>query len=145
MASPATLVRNRVKAVFDAEFAAEGFVAAHDKLLRATGRDGAAHAAVSPSFEREDDRRANILRVEVVLQLYLGFQDSPSDPIVVDPSVIEGYGGRIRSAFRTQSGGTGQDFWYLRVTGIEYPDDPTGNKTRLEATILAFAENIAET
>jgi hypothetical protein len=86
-----------------------------------------------------------VLEVEVVLQLYLAFEAVPDEDIQRNPSVIEGYADRLRTAFRTQSSGTTADLWFLRLTGIEYPDDPTGNKTRLEATIVGRAQNRAGT
>jgi hypothetical protein len=51
----------------------------------------------------------------------------------------------LRRAFSAESGGTGDDFWFLRLRSIEYPDDPTGNKTRLEARFTAWAHNPAGT
>ena len=142
MASPAATVRAHVKAVVEAEFAAEGFTVADDKLPRAAGKDGTA-LAVSPNFERQDFTDANVLQVEVLLQMYLAFDAIPDEHMVVDPGVIEGYGDRLRRAFQDQSDGTTADFWFLHLTSVEYPDDPTGNKTRLEATFSARCENPA--
>jgi hypothetical protein len=142
MAAPATLVRARVKEVVEDEFSAEGFTVADDKLLRAHGKDGT-ELAVSPDFERESYGNVNVLEVGVFLQVYLEYDASPDEGIVVDPSIIEGYGDRLRRAFQTESDGTTADLWFLRLTGIEYPDDPTGNKTRLEARFTARCENPA--
>jgi hypothetical protein len=33
------------------------------------------------------------------------------------------------------------DLWFLRIVGVEYPDDPTGNKTRLEARLVGQGTN----
>lgn len=143
MPSAATSVRARVKQVVDAEFAGEGYVVEDDKLPRAAGRDGVARLATYPERERESFKDVNVLEIEVVLQLYLPYTAEPDETIVVDPSVIEDIGARLRAAFQTQSDGDSGDFWYLRLAGIEYPDDPTGNKSRLEATFTARAQNAA--
>lgn len=142
MSSPATLVRQRVKSVVATEFAGEGWTAADDKLLRAAGKDGT-QLAVSPDSEHEDPRAVACLLIDVLFQLHLAYEAEPDEDIAVDPTIIEGYGDRLRRAFRTQSSGTTSDLWYLRVTDIDYPDDPTGNKTRLHATIQGRADNPA--
>lgn len=141
--SAATLTRQRVKDIFDAEFSSEGWECRDDKLLRASGHDGVTHAAVYPEAERERSGKVAQLEVPVVLQLYLGFDSELEEDKIVDPTVIEGYAHRIRKAFNTQSSGTLPDLWFVRLTRIEYPDDPTGNKTRLEAFITGYAQNDA--
>lgn len=143
MAAPETLIAARIKQVFDAEFTPEGFVLEPDKLLRAAGKDGEAHAAVSPNNAVEAPRTVVRLDVETLIQLYLGFDPTPDEDRVVDPGVIVGYGDRIRRAFGPNSSGNTSDMWGLRVTRIDYPDDPTGNKSRLEATVIGYADNTA--
>lgn len=143
MAVAETLVRQRVKTIFDTVFAAEGFVAEHRRLLRASGRDGSAVAGVSPEDSREDPRIVGSLVVNVLLQLHLGFNDSPDEDYAVDPTIIEGYASRLRTAFKTQSSGSAGDFWYLRLKEIRYPEDPTGNKSRFDAYIEGRANNEA--
>lgn len=144
MAAPETVIAEQAKAIFDSEFTTEGFVAAHDKLLRAAGMDGEAHAAVSVNNARADNRVASQLNVEVLIQLYLGFDPNPDPNRVVDPRVIQGYGDRLRAAFDPQAtSGTTSDMWYFTVRDIDYPDDPTGNKSRLEATLIGYADNLS--
>lgn len=143
MAAAATLVRARVKEVVEAEFAAENYHVADDKLPRAAGRDGQVALACYPESERESFRDANVLDITVVLQLYLPYEAVPDEHIERDPTEIEELAARLRSAFRTQSNGNDADFWFLRLTNIEYPDDPTGNRTRLEAQFAACAQNEA--
>lgn len=143
MTATETLVRARVKQVVEAEFAAEGFTVENDKLPRAAGRDGRNRLAVSPEEASEQFSDVTVLEVNVLLQFYLAFEAKPDENIAVDPGVIEGYADRLRTAFQANSdGGTG-DFWFLRLTGIDYPDDPTGNKSRLEAHFTARASNPA--
>lgn len=143
MASAATSVRQRVIDIVEAEFAAEGLTVANDKLPRAAGKEGVAVAAVYPEAEYERPGLVIELVVPVVLQIYLAYDAEPDETIVVDPTVIEDYGDRLRDAFRTQSSGNTGDMWFLRLTRIDYPDDPTGNKSRLEAQIEGHASNYA--
>lgn len=144
MASAATTVRNRVIEIVEDEFGDEGLVVTNDKLPRAAGQ-GATVAAVYPEAEYEAPGRVLELRVPVVLQIYMAYDAEPDETIVVDPSVIEAYGDRLRTAFNTQSSGNSADMWFLRLQRIDYPDDPTGNKSRLEARIEGYAQNLAGT
>lgn len=143
MASAATTVRERVIDIVEAEFTAEGLTVAHDKLPRAAGKDGATVAAVYPEAEYERAGRVIELVVPVVLQIYMAYEAEPDETIVVNPTIIEDYGDRLRDAFRTQSSGNTGDMWFLRLQRIDYPDDPTGNKSRLEARIEGYGNNQA--
>lgn len=143
MTPPETLVRQRVQAIFASTFSAESWTAANDKLPRAAGKDGETVAACYPEEARERPGNVEVLEIPVVLQLYLAYTAEPDEFIVVDPTVIEDYGDRLRRAFNTESSGNSSDFWGLRLIRIEYPDDPTGNKSRLEAFVVGMAENPA--
>lgn len=143
MSATETLMRQRVKSVIEAAFSAEGWTVESTKLLRAAGRDGRNRVATSPLDSPEDSRVVVQLNVRVLLQVYLAFDDDLDENRVVDPSVIEGYADRIRTAMGAGSAGSGNDLWGLRVQRIDFPDDPTGHKTRLEATILGYGNNQA--
>ncbi len=142
MSATETLARNAVKAAVEAEFSAEGYTVTNDKLTRAAGKDGDA-LAVSPDASYEDPRYVGMLITQVLLQVYLKYDPTPDENITVDPSDIEAIAGRLRHKFRTSSQGTGGDFWWLRLIRIDFPDDPTGNKSRLEATFEVRADNEA--
>lgn len=143
MASAATTVRQRVIDIVEDEFTAEAITVTNDKLPRAAGKDGATVAAVYPEAEYERPGRVIELVVPVVLQIYMAYEAEPDETIAVDPTVIEGYADRLREAFRTQSSGNTGDMWFLRLQRIDYPDDPTGNKSRLEARIEGYGNNQA--
>jgi hypothetical protein len=143
MASAATSVRQRVIDIVEAEFSAEGLIVTNDKLTRAAGKDGETVAAVYPEAEYERPGLVIELVVPVVLQIYMAYEAEPDETIQVDPGVIEDYGDRLREAFRTQSSGNTSEMWFLRLTRIDYPDDPTGNKSRLEAQIEGYGNNQA--
>lgn len=143
MSTTETDIRAYVKAVFATEFAPESFVAVDDTLLRAAGKDGAAHAAVNPVVAEENPRQVIQLDVQVQLQLYLPYEAEPDETRVVDPTVIEGYAGRIRTMLAPSSAMATANLWGLRVTRIDYPPDPNGKATRLEALIRGYADNPA--
>lgn len=143
MAAASTLVRARVKEVVEAEFAAENYTVEDDKLPRAAGRDGEARLACYPDREVESFQDVNVLEIEVVLQVYLAYEAVPDETIARDPAEIEAVAARLRDAFQTESNGANPDFWFLRLSNIDYPDDPTGNRTRLEARFIARAQNTA--
>lgn len=143
MPAPETLLRAWIKSVVEDEFSTEGFTVADDKLPRAAGMDGATHLACYPETAGERPQHAIQLDVRARLQLYMAYDASPDETIQVDPSVIEGYADRLRRAFKDNSDGDTSDLWFLRLVNIDYPDDPTGNKSRLEASFQAFANNEA--
>lgn len=143
MAEPATLLRQRVSTVIETEFTPESISVEDDKLLKAAGRDGRTRVACSPNWEAENPKNVNELEVSVLLQYYLPFDDAPVEDYAVDPTAIEAIANRIRRAIGAASSGTTDDLWFLRLRRIDYPDDPTGNKSRLEATISAWARNPA--
>jgi hypothetical protein len=139
-----TACRQVVKNIVNAEFAPEGFVVADDRLPRAAGQDGKTHVAASPEGPSEENARdVGMLKVTVLLQLYRGFDPTPNADYAVDPTIIEGYAGRLRSAFRNPTGANDDTLWYPRLTRIEFPPDPTGNSSRLEAYISGWAQNDA--
>lgn len=140
---PETDIRAYIKTAVEAEFSTENFTVEDTKLLRAAGMDGRNRVATSPVRARENDRVAIRLDVEVTLQMYLAFEAEPDEDRTVNPAVIEGYGGRVRTCLAPNSAMATANLWGLRVTEIDYPDDPNGQKTRLEATIEGFADNPA--
>jgi hypothetical protein len=144
MSAPETLMRARIKEVVEDEFTVEGYEVGNDKLGRSAGKDGTV-LAVSPVRSPENTRNVMMLEPEALLQIYLEYEPVPDENIVVNPDAIEAIADRLRRAFSAESGGTGDDFWFLRLRSIEYPDDPTGNKTRLEARFTAWAHNPAGT
>jgi hypothetical protein len=145
MSAPETLLLDRIKTVFDTEFAPQSFVLSRDRLLRADGKDGTAKTGMYPTTTQEDTRNANMLVVGAVVQLYLPFNPDPAanEHAVVDPTTIIGYADRFRRAIGAGGNDVGNvtDFWYLRVPRIDYPVDPSGNVTRFEAQVEGRCDN----
>lgn len=130
-----------------ATYTAESYTAGTDRFGRSKGMNephGDASISVTVDYARERAGKAYLLDVGLTVQFYLGYDAQPDENIVRDATVIQALGARLRDAF----GGQGSsvqvgDAWYLRLTGIEYPVDPTGNKTRYEATFVGEATNTA--
>lgn len=146
MADPYATVADRVITIVEGEFttlAPPDLTVENDKLGRSAGKDGAPRCAVWPEAEEERAGRVIQLTVRVRLQLYLAYVAEPDEGYVVNPRTITAIGDRLRRAFKDQSSGSTSDMWFLRLTAIDYPDDPTGNKSRLEASIEAACDNPA--
>ena len=145
MASLSELTMDRVKEVVEATFAAADWTVEYDKLPRAAGHDGNDRLAVYPEADRERPGRVQELIAPVVLQIYPAYVADIDEHQQVDPRIIVRVGEELRDAFKNASGGVSGDLWFLRLTRIEYPDDPTGNKSRLEAYIEGHGNNSAAT
>jgi hypothetical protein len=143
MAAPATLARERVTDIIETEFSAEGWSVEADRLLHANGREGADRIACYPESENEGENVVLMLKVNLRVQIYLAYEDNIDENQAVDPTLIEGYADRLRRAFGDNSSGSADDMWWVRLTNVEYPPDPTGNISRLEALVIAQCDNPA--
>ena len=143
MTPPETLLRQRVADLIETEFAPEGITVENDRLVRAAGKDGQTRVAVSPDDATPNPRDLQVLETMVTLQYYLPYTAEPDETIVVDPGVIENVANRIRTAVRNNQSGALDDFWFFNLVRITYPPDPTGNKSRLEATFKGCSTNPA--
>lgn len=137
-------VANAIITTFNAEFAAEGFVMIRDRLHPALGRDS---VAVGVSPEEDSPNVRNMLVQETVCTVqFFGYWDDSVDPgTVVDPATVTSYAERFRAALKRTSAidPNTRQAWYFNVERVQYPDDPTGNKTRFVATVRAYGENAA--
>lgn len=143
MASAFKIVSDAVISVFNAEFAPEGFVMIPDNLHEALGRYrvdvGIAPTDDSPMVT---NRIAREMRMEV--KFYGLWTDEISPDTMVDPTPITEYAERLMDALRRSQAtdpGSGK-VWYFDVDRVQYPNDPTGNKTRFIMTIRAFGNNM---
>lgn len=140
--SPFETVATAVKAVFEAEFAAEGFIMIPDKLHEALGRYRVA-VGIAPEEEGPNMRVRIMQETFIEVRFYDLWTDEIDPETQVNPFKITGYAERFRNALReaqAQDPGTGQ-VWYFDVDRVTYPDDPTGNKSRFHMRIRAFGNN----
>lgn len=140
--STATAARQGIIIALNAEFADLGLLFGDDKLDESIGWDGV-YGAVYPEVEEFQQNHANVWDATLVIQFF-GKWDKKIDPKqAVSPVYIEDKAERMKRALRAPSHGTTKYLWYYNLIRIEYPDDPTGNKTRFEAVIVATGQNSA--
>jgi hypothetical protein len=140
--STSTVAREEVIAALNAEFAGEvDFIS--DKLDDSLGSDGN-YGAVYPYLEEPQLGQLNVWDSRMVIQLFLQWDKVVDPHQQVDPAIIEQMAERLKRALQGDpSSGNTPHFWYMNIIRIEYPDDPTGNKTRLEAIVEASGQNSA--
>lgn len=131
----ALIVENAVLTEFDDE---QFIVFERDRIHESLGSDGRLYVALSP----DNDRANNIeLTLEMLIQFY-DVYDLEIDPQQqVDPSVITNKAERLRRALAAVRTTGTQHLWFFDVTQTRYPNDPTGNKSRFEMTIVARGNN----
>ena len=86
---------------------------------------------------------AKVVQDTVVTVQWFDLWEQMIDPAQqVNPIPITKKAERLRLAINAISSAEFNDqVWYLLVENIEYPRDPTGNKTRFVATIRAIGRN----
>lgn len=133
-------VATALKTIIDAEFTPEGVVAIHDNLHPALGQTKV-WCGISPSYEAINARINVAQETWLEVKFYNMWKQEISPDTVVDPRIITALAERFRNAVRSQRvAGDGQ-VWYFDVTRVDYPNDPTGNKSRFVATVRAWGNN----
>lgn len=146
--APQTAMRNFVRDALNAEFAADEITFIDDKLHPSLGSDGPV-AGVYPAEDVDMPSQQLVLEMTCYVQLFLKWDKEINPEQIVDPAPIEEAAERIRRALEAaepNSAGTADvHLWEAHVTRVSYPHDPTGNMTRLEATVFGRAQNSALT
>lgn len=143
MSVPETTARNRIINILETEFAADGLKVRSDKLNGSLGDTGHV-AGVSPNVAASQRNNELVLQQEILVQVFHRYRADIDPEQKVDPSIIEAWADRFRRACKTQSAIADPDCWFFNVSRIEYPDDPTGNKTRFNAYVTVYGNNTAE-
>lgn len=144
MADAYSIAAAAIKAVIDLEFQPEGFAAGHDKLHESLGTDGTA-IGISPVRWLPNARNRNEQWTFIFVQFYDVWTKAIDPTQAVDPRRITTFADRFQAAVESQQAtdtGSG-DVWWFDVEEVNFPDDPTGNKTRFEATLRARGNNHA--
>lgn len=144
MANAYETLATALKTIIDGEFAPEQFVAIHDRLHESVGHDRTA-IGISPESWRPSSRNRNLKLTLSLVQFY-GRYDLEIDPLqTVNPITITNYCERLERAINTQQASTpgSPEVWYFDVESVDFPQDPTGNKTRFHMVVLARGENSA--
>lgn len=128
------------------EFSSESIIILHDKLHESRGHEGN-EVGISPIRQGPRTSNGAVKETYVLVQFYM-LWDKTIDPTdQVDPRIITGMADRFeRKCESVQASTPGTtEVWFFEITGIEYPDDPTGNKSRFHATVRAVGDNTALT
>lgn len=139
--SPFESVANALKDIIDNEFAPEGYKVIFDNLHESLGRQAVA-VGVAP-MEEAPWNDALALEIWVEVRFYDLWKQEISPDTVVNPTRITAFAERLRDAVRRYNKdyfGTSR-LWFFDLQRIQYPNDPTGNKTRFHATIRAYGNN----
>lgn len=142
--APETAARARLMALITTEFEPESLEVRSDRLNESLAQDKHL-GAVYPSQAAENPRNGLVQDSLLVVQLFRQWDNKIDANQTVDPSDIEEWGERLRLAAASDLGNVPGDpnLWYYRVIKIDYNPDPSGNVSRLVATILAESANSA--
>lgn len=142
-APPETQARHALIASLQDEFATEQIPVESDKLHGSIGHEGP-KIGVYPDRTSSSSTNRYVSEIEIVVQFYDRYTLKVDPKQKVSPDKIESYADRFRRklAERTTDPRTGS-VWYFTLERIDYPDDPTGNKTRFEARLRARGNNTA--
>lgn len=142
MPSPYAQAAEALKVIIDTEFAPELYTAIHDNLHPAVGRDGT-RIGIAP--EEEAARAGNMIMNDIIItvKFYRRWDDQVDETKKVDPRPITELAERFRQAVRDNDQIGTDSLWYFNVVRVRYPNDPTGNKSRFEADLIAYGSNSA--
>lgn len=135
-------IADALAAIITLEFEPEKFVPVHDRLHESVGHD---RTRIGISLDSQVPQTDNMLVLDttVLVQFYGRYKLDVDPDQKVDPRLVAARGERLMAAIRDHQAVPTNSFWYFNLSGIDYPSDPTGNKTRFEATVVAKAANPA--
>lgn len=140
-ASPYQQVAEALELIINNEFAPEGVVATHDNLHAALGQTRVA-VGINPIYDQVNGRNTTAMEIWAEVKYYDLWTQEIDPTTVVDPRDIAAKAERFRQAVQAARVTAGNDqVWFFDVMRIEYPNDPTGNKSRFVATLRAFGNN----
>jgi len=140
--APETTARKALITALETEFAADQFPVKDDKLHPSLG-DSRTMLGVYPERSTANARDKFVNEYEIVVQFFGKYTLEVDREQTVSPTVIETQAERFRQSIRSGADPRTGAVWYFDLLRIVYPDDPTGNKTRFEATVVARGNNSA--
>lgn len=140
--APETKLRQDLIALLESEFGAEALTVYDDRIHDSLGQEGPV-AGVYPETSPASVGDALVLEPLVKVQLFRRWSREVNAEQAVSPAGIEEWAERLRRAVRSAGLGTPGDahLWYYQILRIDYPPDPTGNITRLIATVQGTTQN----
>lgn len=142
MASPFEAVASAIIGVFNTEFAVEQFTMIPDELHESLGRKRV-DVGIAPVEDLVQTSNGIVQETWVEIKFYDRWKQEISPDTQINPYIITGYADRLRNALRVariQDPGTDQ-VWFFEVRRVQYPRDPTGNKSRFIMTVRALGSN----
>lgn len=146
MPSNYALAAAALETIINTTFTPEGIVAIHDKPHEALGSAGAV-IGIFPTYDQPNSR-VGVAEEAYVEIRYYDLWDKRIDPRqALDPRIITEKAFRLKRAIKTANVHLGSNMWFFNVERTDYPDDPTGNKTRFHMLVKAWGNNpsLAET
>lgn len=137
-----TAARERLLKILNKEFEADKIVFEDDKIHDSLGQNGAVGGCY-PDESGEWFTDGQVLDTTLTVQLFHQWTAKVDPELKVSPKLVEESAERIRRAVKADKEEGTSHLWYYKVINISYPDDPSGNKTRLLATIEAYSQNAA--
>lgn len=140
--SPYREIADALYTIITDEWSTEGFRVLHDRLHPSVGAEG---TRIGISIDEEVPASGNMLQnnTSVLVQFYRRWDPDVDPSKRVDPRIIADDAERFRRALRSYSYNSTGTSWFFNLTGIAYPNDPVGNKTRFEARLVAHGNNSA--
>jgi hypothetical protein len=136
-----TKARQRLMKLLETEFTEVTWK--NDRLNESLAQDGAL-GAVYPAAAVEQPGQGLVLNTTLNVQLFRQWTNALDPEEEVDPAGIEEWAERLRRACQADLSTPGDTHvWYFRVARIEYPPDPSGNVSRLLATVFVDSQNPA--
>ncbi len=140
--APETALRLQILALLEEEFGSEPNIQiSGDKLHDSLGATGPT-IGIYPINSQENARNVIELEPLVMVQAFRQWEEKIDPTQVVDPTNIEEWAERLRRRLYVKTAGT-EHMWFFRVIRVNYPPDPTGNISRLEAEIRGYTQNPA--
>lgn len=142
MPAPITNFRQAIKAVvMDAhpDLVTAGMPIRDDKLHESLGSAGPV-AAIYPAGERAHSESGVTNAMMVVVQVFLRYDLQIDPEQTVDPGIVEQRAFEFQQAVQRATSPRNQGVWFYNVVDIDYPDDPTGNKSRYVVTLEGFGD-----
>lgn len=135
-----------VQGTYASEISA-GMLVQHDFLHAALGESGLGGARIGINPVREGPNTRTRLAWETWMEVrYYNLWNKRVDPKqAVDPRTISDLAARLMNAIASGSFTKSGRLWFFNVENLDYPNDPTDNKTRYVMTIRAWANNTSLT
>lgn len=137
--APITQFRQALKNILNAEFEDDELAVYDDRLAPSEGHDGPV-AGVAPEAEATGEGGIDQTFL-IAVEVHAWYDAQIDEHQRVDPAKIEDWSWRFQKRVAQASTVNTAAAWWFDIVRIDYPDDPTGNKTRFRALVQGHGEN----